>query len=240
MSSLSVCVLMPGAAVPIPTTAVKVAGKCPAVAGAAFVAPSANLVGAVTLGEGVSTWYSSVLQAKSAPVVVGELSSIGDRALVVDSVLGKSVHVGAGAIVSGAKLADSCSVGMGCVVSKGASLGSGAQLAAGSVLPSGASVPANELWGGAPAKKIAALGPEAAVGTLTTCEVTAALAKVHMEEAWKDLMQVEEEAEDAKRAMERTPERLEVMRFDPKWVPLPSLGEYLSKIGAHSNTHVPP
>lgn len=228
------------AAVPIPTTAVKIAGKAPAVGGASFVAPSANLIGGVTMGEGASAWYGAMLHAKTKPVEVGALSSVGDRAIVVDSVLGKCVHVGAGAIVTAAKLGDSSSVGLGSVVGKGASLGSGAQLAAGSVLAPGASVPANELWGGSPAKKLAALGPEAAAGTVATCEVTSELAKVHMDEAWKDLMLVEQDAEDAKRERERTPERLASMREDPKWVPLPTLGEYLNRIGIHENTHVPP
>jgi len=225
---------------PIPTTAVKLSGKAPAVAGASFIAPSANLIGAVTMGEGSSAWYGAMVKASKSTVEIGALSSVGDRAMVVDSVVGKSVHIGAGAIVTGAKLADECSVGMGCKVGKGASVGKGAALAAGAVLPAGASVPAGQLWGGVPAKKVGDLAPDAAAGTALTCEVTSALAKIHMEEAWKDLALVEEEHEMYKRAKDRTTERLETMREDPKWVPLPSLGEQLSKMGVHSNAYVPP
>ena len=87
-------------AVPIPTTGVKLGGKAPAAAGASFVAPSANLVGAVNLGAGASAWYGSMLQGSKSTVEIGELSSVGDRAVVVDSVVGKCVHIGAGAIVS--------------------------------------------------------------------------------------------------------------------------------------------
>jgi len=225
---------------PIPTTAVKLGGKAPSVAGASFVAPSANLVGAVTLGEGASAWYGSMLTASASTVEIGELSTVGDRALVVDSIVGKCVNIGAGAIVTGAKLADECSVGMGCKVGKGASVGSGAALAAGAVLPAGASVPAGQLWGGIPAAKLADLGPDAAAGMVRTAEVTAELGKLHMAEAWKDLGLVEQEHNDYKRETFRTPDRLSGMRDDPKWVPLPSLGAHLSKIGVHESTFVPP
>ena len=220
--------------------AIKLGGKAPAVAGASFIAPSANLVGAVVMGEGASAWYGAMIKGGASAAEIGELSSVGDRAVVVDSILGKCVHVGAGAIVTGAKIADESSIGMGCKVGKGASIGSGAALAAGSVLPPGASVPAGQLWGGIPAKKISDLGADAAAAMVRTCEVTCDLGKLHMDESWKELDLVEEEAEDRKREKTRTPERLETMRDDPKWVPMPSLGEHLAKMGVHSHTHVPP
>lgn len=86
-------------AVPIPTTAVKLGGKAPSVKAASFVAPSANLVGAVTMGDGASAWYGSMITGSGSTVEIGELSSVGDRAVVVDSVVGKCVHIGAGAII---------------------------------------------------------------------------------------------------------------------------------------------
>mgnify|MGYP004359913583 CR=1 FL=1 len=107
-------------------------------------------------------------------------------------------------------------------------------------MPPGRLIPAKQLWGGNPAAKLADLTPDQLTGMVRTCEVTAELAKIHMEEAWKELSLVEQDAEDHKRARHRTVDRLESMRDDPKWVPMPSLGENLSKIGVHSNTFVPP
>jgi len=101
-------------------------------------------------------------------------------------------------------------------------------------------VPAGQLWGGIPAAKLADLGPDAAAGMVRTAEVTAELGKLHMAEAWKDLGLVEQEHNDYKRETFRTPDRLSGMRDDPKWVPLPSLGAHLSKIGVHESTFVPP
>ena len=224
----------------MPTTAVKLSGKSPATAGASFVAPSANLVGAVHMGEGASAWYSSLLKGSSSSVEIGEMSAVGDRAIVVDTVVGKHVHIGAGAIVSGAKLGDESSVGMGSKVGKGASLGAGAALAAGSVLPPGVTVPPGELWGGSPAKLVSKRPGDASAAAVTNAEVTSSLARLHQEEAWKELGLANQEHDDYKRETYRTPDYISSLRTDPKWVPLPTLGEYLTKIGAHSNYHTPP
>ena len=225
---------------PIPTTGVKLGGKAPAVAGASFVAPSANLVGAVTLGEGASAWYGAMLQGRKSTVEVGALSSVGDKAVVVDSVVGSYCRIGAGALIDSAKLADNCSVGMGCIVGKGASLGKGAALTAGSVLPAGKAVPAGQVWGGNPAAQVGEVSADDAEGAMRTAEVTAELGKLHMDEAWKDYQLVNEELEDRKRERHRTPDFISSLREDPKWVPLPSLGEHLTRMGIHSVHYTPP
>lgn len=177
---------------PIPTTAVAVDGKSPSLDAANFVAPSANLIGAVTMGRGASAWYGASILGTSTAVEIGELSTIGDCATVVDSVVGKHVHVGAGARVTAATLGDESSVGMGSIVGKGAKLGKGAALAAGSVLAPGAQIPANELWGGHPAKKVGDVDAAAMDGRLRAAAVTAELGQLHMDEAWKALGLVEQ------------------------------------------------
>jgi len=73
-----------------------------------------------------------------------------------------------------------------------------------------------------------------------TAEVTTELAKIHMDEAWKDLALVEQEHDDYKRQRYRTADHISALREDPGWVPLPTLGEHLTKIGVHSNTYTPP
>ena len=51
---------------------------------------------------------------------------------------------------------------------------------------------------------------------------------------------MEEEHDDYKRQAHRTPDYISYLREDPKWVPLPSLGEHLTKIGVHTNNYTPP
>ena len=43
---------------------------------------------------------------------------------------------------------------------------------------------------------------------------------------------MEIDAEDYKRDAERTPAMIASQRFDPKWVPMPTLGKQLEEIGA--------
>ena len=73
----------------------KLDGKAPTYDDAVFIAPSANLIGAVTLGSGSSVWYSSMVSGSKAACDIGEMSNIGDRSVVVDSVIGKTVCIGA-------------------------------------------------------------------------------------------------------------------------------------------------
>ena len=170
---------------PISTTVVKVDGKAPSVGEASFIAPSANLIGAVQLGQGASAWYGALLKGDTKPVSLGTLSSVGENASVVGSTVGDNVTIGAGSIVSFSTLADECSVGLGCTVGKGCSLGKNAMLAAGAVLPAGTVVPAGQVWAGAPAKQVGTATATEADSLIAAASLTADLASLHMEEAWK-------------------------------------------------------
>ena len=160
-------------------------------------------------------------------------TSIGDRAVVVSSTVGKASLIGAGSMVLNSKVGDGVSIGMGSKVFKGCTIGANAILAAGSVLPADTTIPAGEMWGGSPAKKIGMVTPTDSAGIARTAEATAELAKLHMDEAWKHPGLVEQEKEDWKREVHRTPARAATLRYDPKWVPLPTLGEKLNSIGVH-------
>ena len=127
---------------------------------------------------------------------------------------------------------------MGCMLLKGSSLGARSVLTAGSVLPAGAAVPSGEVWGGNPAKKVGLVGEEDTSGIVGVSQLTFELAKMHADEAWKDLALIEQEKGDYKRQVERTPEVIAGMRRDPGWVPLPTLGGHLSKLEAHTQTYL--
>lgn len=220
----------------IPTTVVKAGGASPAIGEASFVAPSANLIGAVKLAPGASVWYGAMLSGGEKLVSIGKLSSVGEHASVVGSAVGDSVIIGAGSLISYATLADECSVGLGCKVGTGCSIGKNAMLAAGSVLPPGSTVPAGEVWAGAPAKKVETTSATDAASIVATATLTAELGALHMEEAWKDLTLVDQEHNDYKRQVFQTPEVISAMREDPGWVPLPTLGEWLAKTEVSTRT----
>lgn len=47
-------------------------GKTPNVDESAFIAPGAHVVGDVTIGEGASIWFNSVLRGDEGPISIGK------------------------------------------------------------------------------------------------------------------------------------------------------------------------
>jgi len=131
-------------------------GHRPDVARAAFIAPGAVLIGAVTLGEGTSVWFGCVLRADSAPITVGRDVNIQDGSILhsddgFPAVLGDRVSLGHGAIVHGATVEDDVLIGMRATVLNGARIGAWSLVAAGAVVRPGTVVPPGSLVAGVPA-----------------------------------------------------------------------------------------
>ncbi|WP_045233380.1 gamma carbonic anhydrase family protein, partial [Deinococcus pimensis] len=122
----------------------------PHVARSAFVAPGADLIGQVSVGEDASVWFGVVARGDIEPILVGARVNVQDGAVLhTDAghpcVLEDDVTVGHRAIVHGARCARGSLVGMGAVMLSGSSLGEGAVLAAGALLPEGRHVPPGKL-----------------------------------------------------------------------------------------------
>ena len=123
----------------------------------AFVAPTAVVVGAVTMGARASIWYSAVARADSETIEIGERSNVQDGSTLHSDpgfplVIGAGVTVGHRVILHGARIDDDVLVGMGAVVMNGAHIGSGSIVAAGAVVTPGTQVPPGSVVGGIPAK----------------------------------------------------------------------------------------
>jgi len=132
-------------------------GNSPDVAAAAFIAPGAVLIGAVTLGEGASIWYGCVLRADCNSITVGRDVNIQDGSILhcdpgFPVVLGDRVSLGHGAIVHGATVEDDVLIGMRATVLNGARIGAGSIVAAGALVRPGTEVPPGSLVAGVPAQ----------------------------------------------------------------------------------------
>jgi gamma-carbonic anhydrase len=132
-------------------------GERPDIAKAAFIAPSAEVVGRVALGEGASVWHGAVLRADLADIRVGAGSNVQDCAVLhVDEgkscVLGDHVTVGHGAIVHACTVGDRCLVGMGAVILDGAAIGEDSIVGAGALVTQGKAFPPRSMILGSPAK----------------------------------------------------------------------------------------
>ena len=123
----------------------------------AFVAPTAVVVGAVTMGPRSSIWYGAVARADAEVIEIGEGSNVQDGCTLHSDpgfplVVGRGVTVGHRVVLHGARVDDDVLVGMGSVVMNGAHIGSGSIVAAGAVVMQGAENPPNSLVAGVPAK----------------------------------------------------------------------------------------
>jgi carbonic anhydrase/acetyltransferase-like protein (isoleucine patch superfamily) len=123
-----------------------------------FIAPSAELIGDVTVGDRSSIWYHCVLRGDLMPVSVGEDSNVQDGCILHVThdewpcIVGSRVTIGHGAIIHACTIEDECLIGMGAVILDGAVVEKNSLVAAGSVVRPGFRVPSGHLVAGNPAK----------------------------------------------------------------------------------------
>src|SRR6201999_174810 len=74
-------------------------GRAPRVDPTAFVAPTATLIGDVTVEAGASVWFNAVLRADYGPIIVREGANVQDGS-VLHAPPGIPVDIGPGATVA--------------------------------------------------------------------------------------------------------------------------------------------
>jgi carbonic anhydrase/acetyltransferase-like protein (isoleucine patch superfamily) len=137
-------------------------GVWPTVAEDAFVAPTAVLIGDVTIEEGASVWFGAVMRGDVAPIRIGARSNVQDNCVLhadegIPCEIGPDCTLGHGAIVHGATIADHVLVGMRAAVLNSAEVGAECILAAATVIPEGKIVEPRRLVMGVPGKVIRAI-----------------------------------------------------------------------------------
>lgn len=161
----------------------------PRIPASAFVAPSADVIGDVELGDQASVWYQCVLRGDIAPIRVGAESNIQDLTMVHVDVdrpcrIGARVGIGHRAIIHGCDIGDDALVGMGAVVLSEADVGEGALVAAGAVVTEGMTVPADTLVAGVPARIIREVDEELRARMENTIVHYRELKEGHREGRW--------------------------------------------------------
>ena len=106
---------------------------------AAWVAPSAVVMGDVAVEAGVSIWPTAVLRGDLCTIRVGRDGNVQDGAVLHGDPgepvrIGVEVTIGHRAVVHGATIGDGALIGIGAVVLNGVTVGEGALVAAGSVV----------------------------------------------------------------------------------------------------------
>ena len=129
----------------------------PFVAGSAYLADTATLVGGVRVEAWAVVMFGAVLRADLEAIVLGVGSNLQDNVVVhtdvgFPAILGANVSVGHGAVVHGCTIEDDCLIGMNATVLSGAHIGSGSLIAGGAVVLEGTRIPPRSLVVGVPGR----------------------------------------------------------------------------------------
>lgn len=131
----------------------------PQIAPSAFVAPSADVIGRVTLHDLTSIWYHATLRGDINEIVIGPRSNVQDNAVIhladdYGCYVGELVTVGHSAILHACTVKDEVLVGMGAIVLDGAVIGERSIIGAGALVTGGTVVPPGSLVLGSPGKVV--------------------------------------------------------------------------------------
>ena len=107
--------------------------------GNCYMAPSADIIGDVTLDEEVNVWYHATIRADADKVYIGKKSNIQDNCVIhVDEGypvrIGDKVTVGHGAIIHGCEIGDCSLIGMGAILLNGCKIGKNCLIGAGALV----------------------------------------------------------------------------------------------------------
>ncbi len=134
-------------------------GVRPQIHPTAFIAPTAVLIGNVTVGPEASIWFGAVLRGDDPDngIVVGARSSVQDNCVVhvgawAPTVIGEDVTVGHGAKFESCTIGDRSVIGMNAVILQNAVIGPECLVAAGTVILEQTEVPERSLVAGVPGK----------------------------------------------------------------------------------------
>jgi gamma-carbonic anhydrase len=163
-------------------------GTPPAIHRTAYVAPGATVIGDVTLEEESSVWPASVLRGDINRIVIGPRSNVQDGAVVHladewGTFVGELVTVGHKAILHACTVGDEVLVGMGAIVLDGAEIGARSIVGAGALVTGGKKIPPGSLVLGSPGKVVRALSIDEQAEIRGWAERYMELARIYRERA---------------------------------------------------------
>ena len=140
-------------------------GKYPTIDNTAYISESVDIIGDVLIEKDVNIWFGARLRADMNRIVVGENSNIQENSVIHidkehETIIGKNVTIGHGAIIHGCNISDNVLVGMGAIILNGAKIGNNTIIGAGALVTQGKSFDDGVLVLGNPAKVIRKLTEE--------------------------------------------------------------------------------
>jgi carbonic anhydrase/acetyltransferase-like protein (isoleucine patch superfamily) len=145
--------------------------KKPQIDKSVFVAPTALVIGDVTLAENASVWNYAVVRGDVGSISIGRFSNIQDCAVIhpgwtrkrdtgLPVSIGDYVTIAHGSVVHGATIESNVLVSMNCTIMNGARINSNSIIGAGAVVTEETVIPPNSLVFGIPAKPVKQVNEE--------------------------------------------------------------------------------
>lgn len=145
----------------------------PEIGNRSWIAPSAEVIGMVRLGEDCSVWFGAVIRGDIHYIEIGKGTNIQDLAMIHvthftkpdmsdgnPTVIGKYVTVGHKVMLHGCNIGDYSLIGMNAVILDGAEIGEESIVGAGALVTMNKSFPPRSLILGSPANAVRQLSEE--------------------------------------------------------------------------------
>jgi carbonic anhydrase/acetyltransferase-like protein (isoleucine patch superfamily) len=144
-------------------------GRMPEIGDECFIADSADIIGAVTIGEHSSVWPQCVLRGDVNDIRIGARSNIQDGSVLHVShagefnpqgaplIIGDRVTVGHQVLLHACRIGNECLIGMGSIVMDDCIVEDRVMIGAGSLLPPGKRLESGYLYLGNPCRRLRAL-----------------------------------------------------------------------------------
>jgi carbonic anhydrase/acetyltransferase-like protein (isoleucine patch superfamily) len=141
-------------------------GRWPKIHETAFVAPSADVIGDVEIGELSSIWFQVVIRGDVNSIRIGKRTNIQDHSMLHVTrktsplKVGDDVTVGHRVLLHGCTIGSRVLVGMGAIIMDDAEIGDDCVIGAGALVTRGKKIPSGSLVMGAPGKVVREINPE--------------------------------------------------------------------------------
>lgn len=140
-------------------------GKEPKIDPTAFIGDNVVITGDVTIGEGSSIFYNTVIRGDVSPTIIGKKVNIQDLCCLHQSpvhplIIEDEASIGHQVTLHSCHIKKGALIGMASIVLDGAEIGEGAFIGAGSLVTQGKVIPPNTLAFGRPAKVVRELNEE--------------------------------------------------------------------------------
>lgn len=135
-----------------------------------WIAPSADVIGDVKMGEDCSIWFGTVIRGDVHKIIIGDRVSVQDLSMVHvthfkkedksdgnPTIIGDDVTIGHRVMLHGCTIENACLIGMSATILDGAVISEESIVGAGSLVTKNKTFPPRSLIMGSPAKVIRSL-----------------------------------------------------------------------------------